>query len=170
MNFKHRIITLTLISLLAVLVAGCGGKTAPAANLPEENLASDPAEMPVEEGNVNQPEIEPGPEPTEEPAPAEEQPTVASEVSFAADVLPILDSRCLNCHGGERVEGDFVLSTYAELMDGGESGPAVIPGDADSSYLAELILAQEMPKRGPKLTPVQTQTIIDWINQGAPNN
>jgi hypothetical protein len=36
--------------------------------------------------------------------------------------------------------------------------------------MAEMIVSQKMPKRGPKLTPPQVQTIIDWINQGALNN
>ncbi len=101
-------------------------------------------------------------------------PTVASNqtatVSFVNDILPILDSRCKNCHGGQRLEEGLNLTTYANLMAGSENGPVVTPGDADHSLLAEQVVSQEMPKRGPKLTPPQVQLIIDWINQGALDN
>jgi len=45
-----------------------------------------------------------------------------------------------------------------------------MPGDAANSKMAELVLNQKMPKRGPKLTPDQAQLIVDWINQGALEN
>jgi len=35
-------------------------------------------------------------------------------VSFTNDVLPILQSRCVNCHGGDRTEEGLVLKTYAD--------------------------------------------------------
>ena len=55
-------------------------------------------------------------------------------------------------------------------MSGSKNGAVVTPGDADSSLLVEMLVNQEMPKRGPKLTPTQIQPIIDWINQGALDN
>ena len=135
------------------------------------------SEMPAEDDSaVNEMEVEemdePAADPEEADAPAEEAPAEepAAAVSFSADVQPILDSRCANCHGGERVEGGFILLTYAELMAGGDKGPSIIPGDATNSLLAQLIESQKMPKRGPNLTPAQTQIIIDWINQGALDN
>jgi hypothetical protein len=84
--------------------------------------------------------------------------------------LPILESRCINCHGGDRTEEGLSLRTYSDILSGSENGSVVIPNNADHSKLAELILNQKMPKRGPKLTPPQVQLIIDWINQGALNN
>jgi hypothetical protein len=102
------------------------------------------------------------------PAPAEPAaPAATTEVSFANDVMPILESRCIRCHGGERVEGELILKSYAEIMAGGESGPVVVAGDASASSLVELSASGEMPKRGPKLTPAQVQTLTDWVNQGA---
>jgi hypothetical protein len=94
----------------------------------------------------------------------------ASIVSFSNDVFPILQSRCINCHGGNRTEEGLSLKTYAEIMKGSQNGLVITAGDADSSLLAELISDQKMPKRGPKLTPPQIQLIIDWINQGALDN
>jgi len=91
-------------------------------------------------------------------------------VSFANDVLPIIESRCINCHGRERVEKDLNLKTYTDMMAGSENGPVVTAGDAAHSKLVELITNQKMPKRGPKLTPPQVELITEWVNQGALNN
>jgi uncharacterized membrane protein len=94
----------------------------------------------------------------------------AATVSFANDIQPVLDSRCVNCHGGERTSKGLSLKTYDTLTAGSENGPVVTPGDAANSPLAELVANGKMPKRGPKLTPDQVQLIVDWINQGAQNN
>lgn len=106
------------------------------------------------------------------------QPTLTStvesvpsiSVSFTNDVFPILQSRCINCHGGDRTEEGLVMLTYDKLMTGSDNGPVVTAGDAQNSLLVELVSTQKMPKRGPKLTPPQVQVIIDWIDQGALNN
>lgn len=102
--------------------------------------------------------------------PATEASAQTSSVSFANDVAPILQSRCWNCHGGDKTEEGLDLTTFAGVMAGSEDGPVVFAGDADNSPLAELIISQKMPKRGPKLTPPQVQVIVDWINQGALDN
>lgn len=102
--------------------------------------------------------------------PATQASSQGSTVSFANDILPLLESRCKNCHGGNRTEEGLVLLSYAEVMNGSQNGPVVTPGDANHSLLVELLVNQEMPKRGPKLTPPQIQLIADWINQGALEN
>jgi mono/diheme cytochrome c family protein len=109
-------------------------------------------------------------EPTTESAPTTEPAAGGATVSFAADILPIFESRCVNCHGGNRTEAELSLRTHANAMTGSEGGAVIIPGDADNSVLVEMVVTQEMPKRGPKLTPPQVQLIIDWINQGALDN
>ena len=91
-------------------------------------------------------------------------------VSFANDILPIFNSRCANCHGRNRTEEGLVLLTYAGVLKGSDNGPVIIAGNADASLLVEQVVNQEMPKRGPKLTPPQIQIIVDWINQGALEN
>ena len=91
-------------------------------------------------------------------------------VSFANEVLPILKSRCINCHGGQKTEKDLNLTSYELLMAGSENGPVILPGDAANSPLAQSLIEKKMPKRGPKLKPDQVQLLIDWINAGAPNN
>ncbi|NJC98526.1 MAG: hypothetical protein C3F07_16695 [Anaerolineales bacterium] len=160
------IIPILLIGLLSACGSGSAGTPAssptdeivsvteapsnpqPATDTPPTDTAQ-PTEVPTEE-------------PTLEPAPA--------TVSFANDIVPILQSRCLNCHGGERIEEGLKVNTHADLMAGSDNGLVIIPGDASNSLFVELIVNNKMPKRGPKLTPPQVQLIIDWINQGALDN
>ena len=117
--------------------------------------------------------------PTESVAPATEAPTSApatepaaqgATVSFATDILPIIESRCINCHGGDRTEKGLSLKTFADLMAGSENGAVIVAGDAAHSKLVELVVTQKMPKRGPKLTPPQIEAITNWVNQGALDN
>lgn len=98
------------------------------------------------------------------------EPAAAASVSFTDDILPILESRCVNCHGGDRIEKGLSVRTYGDLMSGSENGPVVVAGDAADSKLVQMIANQKMPKRGPKLTPPQLQLILDWVNQGAQDN
>ena len=135
----------------------------------------------------SQPTEAPASQPTQVSAPATEAPTDAAAlptetaqttdpgapagtVSYANDVLPLLRSRCANCHGGKQTEEGLSMRTYADLLKGSDNGPVILPGDSENSLLVELVSTQEMPKRGPKLTPPQIQLIIDWVNQGALDN
>lgn len=93
-----------------------------------------------------------------------------SSVSFAKDVQPILNSRCASCHMGKSQSGGLSMNTYDHLMSGSDDGAVIVAGNAEGSVLVQKVKAGEMPKRGPKLTPAQLQTIIDWINAGAQNN
>lgn len=97
-------------------------------------------------------------------------PSAKTNVSFTNDVQPLLESRCGTCHMGEYVNKDLHMDTYESLMEGSESGPVILPGDAKHSLLVKKLIEGEMPKRGPKLTPAQIQIITDWINTGALNN
>ena len=97
-------------------------------------------------------------------------PAGGATVSFSGEILPLIESRCINCHGGDRTEEGLSLRTHADILAGSENGAVIVPGDAANSLLAEMVAEQKMPKRGPKLTPPQVQLIIDWINQGALDN
>ena len=93
-----------------------------------------------------------------------------TEISYARDVRPMLESRCGNCHMGEFTSADLHMDTYESLMAGSQNGPVIVAGSAKESLLIQKISKGEMPKRGPKLTPEQVQILIDWINAGAQNN
>ena len=64
----------------------------------------------------------------------------AAPVSYTKDVFPILESRCLNCHGGDRTEEGLLMRTYQELMAGSKNGPVIVSGNATDSLLVELFL------------------------------
>ncbi len=122
-----------------------------------------------------QPPPELSPTPTETAAPpevAEAAPEPAGEtaVSFSADVLPILERRCVKCHGGEKTEEGLVMTSHADLLAGSWNGPVVEPGSAAESYLVELIVKGEMPKRDPRLLPGEIRAISAWIDAGALDN
>ena len=109
------------------------------------------------------------PSATTQPTPTE---TAALDlsVSFSNDVLSIIENRCINCHGGDRIEEGLNLTTYAGVMAGSVNGSIVIAGDAENSLFVEMVASQKMPKRGAKLTPAQVQIFRDWVNQGALDN
>ena len=169
-------IKVVIVLLIIGVVSACGSQpiaASPSTSQPTEEIVPAISEtstsLPISTDTAI-------PAPTDT-AQATEPPVVATQpavqgptVSFANDVLPIIQSRCINCHGGEQIEEGLVMLTYADIMAGSDNGPVVIPGDAEHSLLAELVSTQEMPKRGPKLTPPQVQVIMDWINQGALDN
>ncbi len=85
--------------------------------------------------------------------------------------LSILEAHCLKCHGGEKIKGEFDLSTRAGLLHPGEEGPNVIPGDAKSSRLYALVTHAadpHMPSKAPKLPDEDIATLAAWIDAGAP--
>jgi mono/diheme cytochrome c family protein len=150
---RKTIFVLTISLIAGLVLAGCGtqaaaGPAATQAPVSQSTTGSTPQEAPTE-ASASAP---------------------AATVSFVNDVMPIIQSRCVNCHGGDRVEKELLMRTYEELMAGSENGPVIVPGDAANSKLVELVTNQKMPKRGPKLTPPQVQLITNWVAAGAPNN
>lgn len=155
-----------------MLLSACGGAApAPTADPMDVPIVSTSEVVDEEEPTVVVPPTPSEAVPTDETAPddAGGAPNTGT-VSFKDDVLPILQSRCIKCHGGERTEKKFNLTTYDNLMKGGENGAALVPGDAAASKLIVLVEQGKMPKRSAKLLPDQIQILIDWINQGAQNN
>lgn len=147
-----------IFSLILLLLTACAAENTP-------------SNLPVDQGTTNNETVAVEPTaPVEEPV--QEEPVVepAAEVSFSNDVFPILNSRCMTCHGGERIEGELVMLSYAELMAGGENGAVILPGDGEGSLLYELASSGKMPKRGANLNAVQLATILEWINAGALDN
>ena len=63
----------------------------------------------------------------------------AQSIDFDKQVAPILVSNCLGCHQGNEAKGGLILTELASLMKGGESGPAIVAGDAEDSLLPVLI-------------------------------
>ena len=85
------------------------------------------------------------------------------------DIRPILKAHCFHCHGenNERNGGlDVRLRRF--LKQGGDSGPAIVPGDPANSHLVQLLKAGEMPQGKPRLAEAQIALIEQWIAADAP--
>lgn len=98
-------------------------------------------------------------------------PPTSGDVSFKKDVLPILKDECGICHGSL---GGWDASSYQSVMESGDNGPVVNPGDPEASLLAQKLLGTqtigaEMPP-GSQLPQDEIQTILDWISAGAQDN
>jgi len=90
---------------------------------------------------------------------------------FSEHVRPVLEKRCLPCHGGAAKRSGFDLSTRESLLRGGDRGPAVIPGDPKGSMLYRLIGHEQephMPHQAAKLAEPLIGEIAEWIKGGAP--
>ena len=98
-----------------------------------------------------------------------------NEISYARDIRPILTANCVACHQPAHDDGDYLMTDFASLLKGGESGDAAIqPGDPDNSYLIELITPvdgeSEMPPGDDSLSADEIELIRKWIQQGAKND
>ncbi|MCX7706376.1 MAG: hypothetical protein N2204_00010 [Anaerolineae bacterium] len=110
--------------------------------------------------------------PTDPPSPVPtEAPVQAAAVTFSKDIQPLIERRCINCHGGkDGIKGGLSMKTHADLMKGGESGAVIIAGDPANSLLVQLIVKGEMPKRAPKLPQAEIDLISAWVAAGAKND
>ena len=87
---------------------------------------------------------------------------------FETEVRPVLVKRCGACHGAEKQKAGLRLDSLVGMLRGGESGPAIEPGDPDASNLVAAIRHEswEMPPDG-KLADDQIAAIVRWIATGA---
>lgn len=162
--------TLSIGLLTSIILAGCGAQATPEPAASQAHQSTDPELAPATESAIETEaptEVVPTNIPTEV---STENPAATATVSFANDVMPIIQSRCVNCHGGDRIEEGLLMRSYDEIMTGSDNGPVIVPGDTANSLLVELVTTKEMPKKGPKLTPPQIQIITDWVAAGALNN
>src|SRR5262249_41001813 len=98
------------------------------------------------------------------PARGERPPT------FEHDVRPILKTYCLDCHGGgEKLKGKLDLRLRRFAVKGGESGPAIHPGDPAKSYLLQRMKAGEMPPAEKKVPADKIAVVERGIAAGAPS-
>src|SRR5262245_3751067 len=87
---------------------------------------------------------------------------------FEADVLPLLRSRCVECHGNKIQARELNLSTAEGVGKGSESGPVVVAGNPKTSLLYKVLHEGRMPPaRKDRLTDNQIALIRDWIAAGA---
>jgi formate dehydrogenase gamma subunit len=103
-----------------------------------------------------------GPEVTPDSTPS--TPAIASDLTWDNSIGAMLQAKCSACHGATAL-GGLNLSTYADAMAGGASGPVIIPGDGANSLL---VTKQQAGGHPGQLTPEEIAQVIEWIDAGAP--
>jgi hypothetical protein len=97
-------------------------------------------------------------------------PDEAAAKFFEEHVRPVLVENCHQCHGPEKHRGGLRLDSRAAVLKGGDTGPAVRPGQPDASLLIQAVRHNERlqmpPKR--KLSPRAVADLTTWVRMGAP--
>ena len=92
------------------------------------------------------------------------------QVDYQTEIQTIFNSNCGNCHLGNS-SGGLNLSTYQNLMAGGNSGAVILPGNHANSYLWQKVNNGEMPPgNNPDLNTNEINLIAQWIDEGALEN
>jgi hypothetical protein len=117
--------------------------------------------------------------------PADSLSTKKREISFKADVLPVVKKNCLPCHAEDQYNpSQLSLDTFDLMMAGGKHGVPVVPGKPAESLLMQKLdekppFGDRMPmdpkkKRGEmskkKLTDEEMRMLTEWIAQGGKDN
>lgn len=100
------------------------------------------------------------------------------EISFKADVQPVLNQYCVECHtdGGKGTEkSGLMLTSYEGLMKGTKFGAIVKPGDTLTSAMLMLVEGRadpsiKMPHGKAPLPKEKVDLLKKWVEQGAKNN
>ena len=91
---------------------------------------------------------------------------------FEQNVRPLLIKRCYSCHSAKAksLKGGLRLDSRKHALQGGDTGPAIVPGDLKKGLLVDAInygdLYQMPPKT--KLPAQEVATLTKWVQQGAP--
>ena len=89
---------------------------------------------------------------------------------FEKEVRPVLATQCLSCHGAEKQKAELRLDSRAAAIQGGRSGPAVVPGKPDESLLVDAVNHGDIVKMPPKtkLPAKDIAALTKWVAMGAP--
>jgi len=91
--------------------------------------------------------------------------------AFEREIRPILVENCQSCHGPEKRKGNLRLDARAFLIEGGDLGPAIEPGEPGESLLIEAVKGSDSltmpPGKRKKLSARQIEALERWIAAGA---
>ncbi len=102
----------------------------------------------------------------------EAPPADARQIAFfESEVRPLLVEHCYECHSNTaaKVKAGLYLDSRKGMLKGGDSGPAIVPSNADESLIVQAVRYDgfEMPPKG-KLPDKDIQTLATWVAMGAP--
>ena len=91
--------------------------------------------------------------------------------SYSSQIKPLLTKHCAKCHGSQKQQSGLRIDSAKGILDGGDTGPAIVPGDSAKSILVQAITgtegASKMPPEGPSLSADEIALIRKWIDNGA---
>jgi hypothetical protein len=102
-------------------------------------------------------------------------PTPAQLQFFESRIRPVLADNCYKCHSrqADKIKASLLVDTRDGLLTGGDSGPAIVPGDPDKSLLIKAVRYADadlkMPPKGKKLSDAQIADLVAWVKMGAPD-
>lgn len=99
------------------------------------------------------------------PAPSA-PPTEASAALWSAHIQPILSQHCFKCHGELKQKNGLDLSSPGAILKGGDSGPALVPGDPAESLIFKFVqpgAEQHMPPKDYQLSEDELALLKMWI-------
>lgn len=104
--------------------------------------------------------------------PAQTQPATAEQLKFfETNVRPVLVEHCQKCHGEKKQWAGLRLDSRAALLQGGDSGAAILPGKPNESLLIKAVRHEDedlkMPQNS-KLADPQIADLVRWVEMGAP--
>jgi len=97
----------------------------------------------------------------------------ADATFFENRIRPILVQHCYECHSVKagKSKGQLLVDSRASLLKGGETGPAIVPGDPNKSLFIRAISytdeSTEMPPKG-KLSQAIVNDLTTWVKNGVP--
>ena len=99
------------------------------------------------------------------------QPTTEQTKFFESKVRPLLAKNCYQCHSEQAkiLYSNLRVDDRSALLNGGTRGPAIVPGDPNSSQLIQAVRYHnlKMPPAG-KLSEDQIEALVKWVDMGAP--
>src|SRR5262249_22493238 len=101
-------------------------------------------------------------------APGERAKSQARPPSFPDEIQPLLQAKCVRCHGEKALKGDLDLRAEAGIRKGGETGPVLVAGKPDESLLFEKVQTGKMPPgKKDRLGEAEVELLRRWIAGGA---
>ena len=94
---------------------------------------------------------------------------------FENKIRPILVDNCYDCHSRQstKIKGGLLLDTRDGLLKGGDTGPAIKPGDVEQSLLIKAVRYTDdnlrMPPKDKRLATAQIADLEAWVKMGAPD-
>ena len=98
-------------------------------------------------------------------------PATAGDEYFEKEVRPLLADRCFKCHGGAKTRGSLKLTSRDALLQGGDNGPAAVPGKPADSLLIKAVHWTDDTLKMPKdkrLSEKEVAVLTRWVEMGLP--